>query len=60
MNTCYDVTLEDKMLDKSPKNNITFSSCEKLGISYTIVGEYYNFGCNGYVIDSYSNQTSAS
>ena len=49
----------DNMLDKSPKSNVSFSSCEQLGISYTIVGEYYEFGCNGYVIDTYANQTDA-
>ena len=34
-----------------------YKTCEELGISYTLGGENSEFGCSGYALDVYPNQT---
>jgi len=57
LDNCFDLSMTN--LDTGDKDGISYQSCSDLGITYTLTdGEYYNFGCDGYVIDLFPNQTS--
>lgn len=49
--------MSDSYLYKDPIDNIPFRYCNDTGIGYIISGENADFPCEGYVLDTYANES---